>query len=131
APAIHRPFLGAGGNIFDLLLIADKGIAADPVVLRTGGQVNAQVAAFEVVVGDGVEQRVVDEQRLALATLDHAVITGLPPLHVGDEVVGDGRVGDEVHQDAVVAVIFGAVVLNRQHAALHQRVAGAGAACGV
>src|SRR5690606_41823768 len=45
---------------------------SDLVVLRSGGEVDAQVAAFEVVVVDGVEQRVVDEQRLAFAALDHA-----------------------------------------------------------
>src|SRR5690606_24823776 len=129
--ALHRPLLGAGGHVLYLLLVTGKGVAADPVVLRTGGQGNTQVAACEVVVGGGVEQLVVDEQGLAFAALDHAVITGLPPLHVGDEVVGGGRVGDEVHQDAVVAVIFGAVVLDRQHAALHQRIDGTGTAGGV
>ena len=59
------------------------------------------------------------------------VVTGLATLHVGYVVVADGRVGDEVHQDAIVAVILGAVVLDRQHAALHQCVTGAGTAGGV
>src|SRR5690606_4365078 len=49
-------------------------------------------------------------------------------LHVGDEVVRQGGIGDVVHQDAVVAIVLGAVAGHGQLAALHQRVAGAGAA---
>src|SRR5690606_41287962 len=51
ATALDRPLLGSGGDVFDLLLIADEGVGADLVVLGAGGQVNAQVRSEERRVG--------------------------------------------------------------------------------
>src|SRR3546814_18508835 len=107
-----------------------EGGAGDTVVFRAGGQVDTQRGFLEMVVLDGIEQRVVDEQRLALTTADHAVATGIATLHVADEVAGDGRIGDVVHQDAVVLILLGAGPRDDQLAALHQRVTGAGKAGG-
>src|SRR5690606_15755360 len=81
-----------------------------------------------MVVGDVVEQRVVNEHRLAFAALDHAIAASVAGLHVGDEVVLERRIGDVVHQDAVVAIMLGAVADHGQLATLHQRVTRAGAA---
>src|SRR5690606_23610834 len=127
APA-DRPLLGPYGDVLDLLRVADEGVAGNTVVFRAGGQMDTQIAALEVVVLDGVEQRVVDEQRLAFTAADHAVATGIATLDIGDEVVLEGRVGDVVHQDAVVLVVLGAVADHGQFATLHQRVTGTGAA---
>ncbi|MOA26461.1 hypothetical protein D3C78_1472570 [compost metagenome] len=50
---------------------------------------NAHGAVLEVVVFNTVEQRVVDEQCLALGAADHAV-AGRAVTHVRDEVVTQG-----------------------------------------
>ncbi|MNR67231.1 hypothetical protein D3C85_1911230 [compost metagenome] len=70
-------------------MVADKSVVGDPVVLRAGGEVNAHGAVFEAIVFDAVEQRVVDEQRLALGAADHAV-AGRTVAHVADDVVAQG-----------------------------------------
>ena len=126
AAAVGGPLLLAAGDVLDLLAVAYEGVAGDAIVLRAGGEVDAQGAVGEAVAFDAVEQRVVDEQRLALGAGNHRV-AGAAAAHALDTVAGQGRVGDVVHQDAVVLVVDGAVAGHGQLAALHQRVAGAGA----
>src|SRR5690554_6843985 len=124
--ALFGPGLGAGGHILDLALVVHEGVVKNFVVFRAGGQVNADVAVGKQVAFEGVIQGVIDKHGLAFAPGNHHV-TGLPFRHALHHVAPQGGVGDEVHQDSVVLVVFRAVVDNGQALALHQGIAGAGA----
>ncbi|CAH0290189.1 hypothetical protein SRABI06_04202 [Pseudomonas brassicacearum] len=127
---VGRPLLRAGGDVFDLLLVVDEGVVGDTVVFGTSSEVNTHDAALEMVVFDDIEQRVVDEQRLALGTANHTAVGGAAA-HVADDVVAQFGIGDVVHEDAIAFVLLGAIANHRQLAALHQGITGARAAGGI
>ncbi|MNM48217.1 hypothetical protein D3C81_591960 [compost metagenome] len=88
---------------------------------------DSQRAALETVVLDAVEERVVDKQRLALGTGDHAFARA-PVTNLRDQIVPEGGIGDVVHQDPVVLILLGTIADHGQLATLHECITGAGAA---
>ena len=106
-------------------------VAPQPVVLRAGGDVDADLRVGNEVVVEVVELRQVDEQALALGAVDQPA----PGVALAGDaaylVAGDLAVRDVVEQEAVGFVVLGGVADHLEVIGRHQRIAGQVAAADV